>query len=267
MAQCITPGNRTQEYKDYNGRNRTINYPCGKCVTCLKRRSSQWSFRLSQEAQVSSSASFLTLTYAYQPISENGFPTLVKKDWQLFMKRLRKKCPLYKLKFYACGEYGTQTFRPHYHAIVFNLPHRIISKPQIITDLWGHGHTMITHSNDLTINYVSGYIMKDNIKPQTKWDDRQREFSLMSKGMGLSYLTPQMIKFYKDRELTAIQKENGHFISMPRYYKEKIFDKHQLKKIYTDLLNHMEYVEKEPVKIRQIINKHKRELKTKRLAI
>ena len=73
---------------------------------------------------------------------------------------------------------------------------------------------MITHSNDLTINYVSGYIMKDNIKPQTKWDDRQREFSLMSKGMGLSYLTPQMIKFYRDRELTAIQKENGHFISM-----------------------------------------------------
>ena len=95
--------------------------------------------------------------------------------------------------------------------------------------------------------------------------------------MGESYLTPQMKKYYRDRELTAIQKENGHFISMPRYYKERrqradgswygIFDKHQLKKIYTDLLNHMEYVEKEPVRIRQIINKHKRELKSKRLTI
>ena len=68
--------------------------------------------------------------------------------------------------------------------------------------LWGHGHTMITHSNDLTINYVSGYIMKNNIKPINKWDDRQKEFSLMSKKMGLSYLTPQMIKWYRDRELT-----------------------------------------------------------------
>jgi hypothetical protein len=267
MGQCLTPGNRTQEYTDYYGKNRTINYPCGKCVSCLKRRSSQWSFRLGQEAQVSSSASFLTLTYENTPISENGFPTLQKRDWQLFMKKLRKKTPLYKLKFYACGEYGTKTYRPHYHAIIFNLPHRIISKPQIITDLWGHGHTMITHSNDLTINYVSGYIMKNNIKPINKWDDRQKEFSLMSKKMGLSYLTPQMIKWYRDRELTAIQKENGQFISMPRYYKEKIFNKQELKKIYADLLNHMEYVETEPVKIRQIIKKHIKELKSKRLAI
>ena len=90
---------------------------------------------------------------------------------------------------------------------------------------------MITHSNDLTINYVAGYIMKDNIKQINRHDDRLREFSLMSKGMGLSYLTPQMINYYKKRELTAILHENGHFISMPRYYKEKIFDKQELKKI------------------------------------
>ena len=267
MAQCITPGNRTQEYKDYYGKNRTINFPCGKCVSCLKRRASQWSFRLAQEAQASSSASFLTLTYQTTPTSEHGFPTLVKKDFQLFMKKLRKKTPLYKLKYYACGEYGTKTYRPHYHAIIFNLPHRIISRPDTITNIWGKGHTMITHSNDLTINYVSGYIMKNNIKPINKWDDRQREFSLMSKKMGLNYLTPQMIQFYKDRQLTAIQKENGHFISMPRYYKEKIFNKLELKKIYTDLLNHMEYVEKEPMRIRQIIKKHQKDLKSQRLTI
>ena len=109
--------------------------------------------------------------------------------------------------------------------------------------------------------------MKNNIKPINKWDDRQREFSLMSKKMGLNYLTPQMIQFYKDRQLTAIQKENGHFISMPRYYKEKIFNKLELKKIYTDLLNHMEYVEKEPMRIRQIIKKHQKDLKSQRLTI
>lgn len=267
MAQCLSPFTLTQDYKDINGKNRSINVPCGKCVSCLKRRSGHWSFRLAQEAQVSSSASFLTLTYANAPISENGFPTLVKRDVQLFMKKLRKKCPLYKLKYYFCGEYGTKTNRPHYHAIIFNLPQRIIHKPQLITDTWEHGHTMITHSNDLTINYVSGYIMKDNIKPINKHDDRLREFSLMSKGMGLSYLTPQMKNYYRQRELTAIRHENGHFISMPRYYKQKIFDKHELKKIYTDLLNHMEYVEKSTYEKNQTIRKHKKDLKLKRLTI
>lgn len=267
MARCLSPFQLTKEYTDINGKNRTINVPCGKCVSCLKRRSGHWSFRLAQEAQVSSSASFLTLTYANAPISKNGFPTLVKEDFQKFLKKLRKKCPLYKLKYYACGEYGTKTNRPHYHAIIFNLPHRIISRPEIITDTWGHGHTMITHSNDLTINYVSGYIMKDNIKQINRHDDRLREFSLMSKGMGLSYLTPQMINYYKKRELTAILHENGHFISMPRYYKEKIFDKQELKKIYTDMLNHNEVIERTTYEKNQDINKHKKQLKLKRLTL
>ena len=267
MARCLSPFQLTNQYTDSTGKNRTINVPCGKCVSCLKRRAGHWSFRLAQEAQVSSSASFLTLTYATAPISENGFPTLVKDDFQKFMKKLRKKCPLYKLKYYACGEYGTQTNRPHYHAIIFNLPHRIIHKPQLITDTWGHGHTMITHSNDLTINYVSGYVLKDNIKQINRHDDRLREFSLMSKGMGLSYLTPQMINYYKTRELTAIQRENGHFISMPRYYKQKIFDKLELKKIYTDMLNHMEYVDKTTDEKKQTINKHHKNVKLKRVTI
>src|SRR5699024_7911545 len=50
--------------------------------------------------------------------------TLSPRDFTLFMKRLRyyyfekyKK----ELRFFACGEYGSSTFRPHYHAIVFNL--------------------------------------------------------------------------------------------------------------------------------------------------
>ena len=87
MARCLSPFQLTKEYTDITGKNRTINVPCGKCVSCLKRRSGHWSFRLAQEAQVSSSASFLTLTYANAPISENGFPTLVKEDFQKFLKK------------------------------------------------------------------------------------------------------------------------------------------------------------------------------------
>ena len=47
--------------------------------------------------------------------------SLRKRDFQLFMKRLRKKYSDDRIRFYACGEYGSETFRPHYHAILFGL--------------------------------------------------------------------------------------------------------------------------------------------------
>ena len=231
MAQCLSPYTLKKEYTDSKGQNRCINVPCGKCVNCTKRRASQWSFRLREEAKQSSSASFLTLTYEQAPISKNGYHTLVKRDFQLFMKRLRKLCPTNKLKYYACGEYGTTTYRPHYHAIIFNLPHSIINSPDLVRDTWNKGHTMVAHSNDLTINYVAGYVVKGQFQKLGKYDDRIPEFSLMSKRMGLAYLTDQMKNFYRKKELTAIMRENGTYIPMPRYYKEKIFDRYTLKKI------------------------------------
>ncbi|AXB22553.1 replication initiation protein [Lynx canadensis associated microvirus CLP 9413] len=47
--------------------------------------------------------------------------TLAKRDFQLFMKRLRKAFPDQKIRYFAAGEYGSETFRPHYHAILFGL--------------------------------------------------------------------------------------------------------------------------------------------------
>ena len=138
--------------------------PCGKCIPCLKRRSSHWSFRINEEAKHASSSCFLTLTYNQAPLSQNGLPTLIKKDYQNFFKRLRKLTPNLKgpkrLKYFACGEYGTKTQRPHYHAIAFNLPYNIINDPQTIRDTWSHGHIHCTPSNLKTINYVVGYINK-----------------------------------------------------------------------------------------------------------
>jgi hypothetical protein len=268
MAQCLSPYTLTKEYTNSKGQSRCINVPCGKCISCTKRRAGQWSFRLREEAKVSSSASFLTLTYEKAPISKNGFHTLHKPDFQKFMKRLRKLCPTNKLKYYACGEYGTKTLRPHYHAIIFNLPHSIINNPQTITNTWNLGHTMVAHSNDLCINYVAGYVVKGQFEKLAEYDDRIPEFSLMSKRMGLAYLTDSMIKFYKKKELTAIMRENGTYLPMPRYYKEIIFDKLTLKKIYTEMLEHNDFItELSSCKIAQVIRKDKKERKLKRQKI
>jgi len=67
------------------------------------------------------------------------------------------------------------------------------------------------------------------------------EFSLMSKKMGMGYLTPQMKEYYRKREITCLVRENGHIISMPRYYKEKIFTKQELKKLYKRYIEEQEY--------------------------
>ena len=220
--------------------------PCGKCIPCLKRRSSHWSFRINQEAKAAKSSCFLTLTYDQVPLTQNGLPTLVKKDYQNFFKRLRKLAPAQKginrLKYFACGEYGTKSQRPHYHAIVMNIPQKVINNADLIRNTWQHGHTLVTNSNLKTINYVVGYITKGGFKPQIDhingiYDDRIPEFQLMSKGLGESYLTDRMIKYYRDRKLFAIVHEDGHILSMPRYYKQKIFNKIELKQIYKEWLD------------------------------
>jgi len=228
--------------------------PCGKCIPCLKRRSSHWSFRINEEQKKAKTSCFLTLTYEKTPLSTNGLPTLVKKDYQTFFKRLRKLAPAQKgknrLKYFACGEYGTKTQRPHYHAIVFNIPQDIINSATKIRDTWKHGHVMVTNSNLATINYVVGYITKGGFKHQIDkehgiYDDRVPDFQLMSKGLGECYLTPKMTKYYKDRQISCIVHENGHILSMPRYYKEKrtrkdgdygLFEKHELKQMYLEYL-------------------------------
>lgn len=102
--------------------------PCGQCTSCRIQKSREWANRLMMELQDHQEAWFVTLTYNNEhgrlAADDNGevyeWLTLCKSDFQNFMKRLRKNSGQ-KLRFYACGEYGTDTYRPHYHAIIFGL--------------------------------------------------------------------------------------------------------------------------------------------------
>jgi len=101
-------------------------FPCGNCLSCLQKKRATWSFRLLQEMYVSESAYFLTLTYDNEnvPRNESGIPILNKRDLQLFKKRLRKfnkKYTKVSVRYYSVGEYGTRSYRPHYHSIIFNV--------------------------------------------------------------------------------------------------------------------------------------------------
>ena len=199
---------------------KTIPVPCGRCPQCKIRRVNDWVFRLLQEDKISESAIFLTLTYDPTEIkrSRNNFPTLCKRDFQLFMKRLRKRLPESRIKYYAVGEYGTQTRRPHYHAILFNC-----DDYDTISESWKLGHIHIGNVTSDSIAYTLKYIDKESTVPLHARDDREKEFSLMSKNLGKSYLTPQILTFHRSHPNDLRVQKNEHKISMPRYYREKIW--------------------------------------------
>lgn len=130
--------------------------PCGKCNFCLMTRRADWTFRLVQEHKSYPDSAFVTLTYAEDkvPLTPEGKQTLDKEHFQLFMKRLRKACHPFKLRFYCVGEYGTRTLRPHYHAILFNVPGAVL---RALDKLWNYGHIHVGKVQMGSIHYVTKY--------------------------------------------------------------------------------------------------------------
>lgn len=106
--------------------------PCGRCRGCRLDYSKQWADRCMMELKDHDSAYFVTLTYddfhvplSYVGLADTGealpVQTLRKRDLQLFFKRLRKSFPADHIRYFASGEYGSTSLRPHYHAILFGL--------------------------------------------------------------------------------------------------------------------------------------------------
>ena len=112
-------GGITWTYRESNGIKLTVS--CKQCTGCRQEYARQWAMRNIHEASLWLNNIFITLTYNDQNLPEHN--KLVKKDFQDFMKRLRKnkkantKNPI---RFFHCGEYGEKFGRPHYHAILFN---------------------------------------------------------------------------------------------------------------------------------------------------
>lgn len=209
-----------------------IQVPCGKCHICKNRRIDDWVFRITKESERYSDRYFLTLTYAEPPVTSDGEPTLVKPHVQKWIKRLRKNSPDGELKYYVAGEYGGELCRPHYHAILLS---NGITDTDII-DSWqdrqeSHnsrtGHVFFGSVEPSSIAYTVGYTKttKELDNP-----DIQSEFGLMSKGMGMSYLTPQMVKYHQSTQHLFITKKGGQKQALPRYLKDKLFTQKDIRK-------------------------------------
>lgn len=220
---CLTPIKIKNKSPDIGGFAYNV-VPCGKCPECRRDRINGWVYRLTQEERIHNIALFVTLTYENPPITQKKFMTLQKIDLQKFFKRLRKNTGRKSIKYYAVGEYGGSTKRPHYHAIIFDATeHEIIQA-------WGLGHS---HYGDVTaesIAYCAKYIDKPSQIPLFDGDDRQKEFSLMSKKMGANYLTEKKIAWHhQDGCRNYLPLPDGYKSKLPRYYRDKIFNEEQKK--------------------------------------
>lgn len=236
-----------------------IPVPCRKCPACLLARTNEWGFKLMQEDKIHERSYFVTLTMTnetmnmvkgtltkkkdtrYTNITPNGFMSLRKQDLQNFFKRLRKEINgTTKLKYYAVGEYGSKTYRPHYHIILFGAT---ILQIEQAWSLNGKllGEVTCDPVNGASIAYTAKYINKGKLIPLFKTDDRLPEFQLTSQSMGVNYITPQIVRYHNhDITRNYVTLDGGVKIGLPPSFKRKIYDeetrKKQAKLIQTKIL-------------------------------
>lgn len=228
------------------------------------RLASQWAFRLYMEEKICTSSHFVTLTYDQEnvPITKKGWMSLdAGKHLTLFFKTLRnqyryrgfnpktgKKKWYYdkvpKIRYFAVGEYGGKTLRPHYHAIILN------SHEQKIIDSWKYGGVHVGQVTQGSIMYTLKYVMKDGKIPIHQNDDRIPEYRRSSLKLGLNYLSSAVIKFHRQNPLAHyIVMEGGFKLAIPRYFREKIWQKEELQKINEQIACYFEKINQTQEKI------------------
>lgn len=148
--------------------DKPVSLPCGKCIGCIKDWSTAWSVRCFHESEQHEQNCFATLTYR-DPAPDR----LVPKDLRDFFKRLRSAGV--KFRYFAVGEYGGRTRRPHYHVLFFGQDFLGRSVPlgmgegsenglymnPWLTRMWKLGHVTIGRCEADSIFYTCGYSLKN----------------------------------------------------------------------------------------------------------
>lgn len=219
--------------------------PCGQCVGCRLEHSRQWAVRCMLESEYHTSNYFITLTYDNDNVPINDYidletgeyrqsMSLCKKDLQDFIKRLRSHFDYNDcngFRYFACGEYGDRTARPHYHMIAFGLElddlelyqHSEIGdlfNSPLLTEKWGKGHVVIGNVTFDSCAYVSRYIMKKQKGAGASIYDKfqiEPEYIVMSRRPGIAkqYFEDNADKIYKYDKIVL---PGGKLSTPPRYF-------------------------------------------------
>lgn len=198
--------------------------PCGKCTECISKRAIEWALRARHEFSTHENNCFLTLTY-----NQENLPLIsdIKNEFQKFIKRLRKNIKI-PIRYMVSHEYGSQTFRPHHHAIIFGwnpssqkllktTPSGCpIFRSQQLEDLWSHGYSSIGVANEKTAYYIASYSLKG--KKHTLIDPSTGEEVTISDCMDASKRPAIGYTFFQQNLKQLIQSNQ----ILPRYYLKRL---------------------------------------------
>lgn len=264
--------------------------PCQQCIGCRLRKSGEWAARISHEASLYEKNCFITLTYSEEHLPKDG--SLRVRDFQLFLKRLRKKYGS-KIRFFHCGEYGESLGRPHYHACLlnFDFPDKYlweitprgdhVYRSPSLEELWPVGISNIGSVTFESAGYVARYITKKRtgemakdyylrVDPDTgEIFELKPEYTTMSRKPGIA---SEWFKKYKSDVFPhdSIVLPGGRKIPPPKYYntlyeilepeKYALIKSKRLHKSCTDLAKNVRESTPERLNVKEIV--HQRTIET-----
>lgn len=203
--------------------------------------------RCVHEASLYKNNCFVTLTYDDANLPYRS--QLTYEHFCKFLKRLRER--RYReigyrpnIRFYMAGEYGSQNWRPHYHAILFNHDWNDklyfkttgsgekIYTSSTLEQLWPYGYSSTANATFESAAYIARYCLAKRTGDEAEaWYRRQDEngiyqlipeFNEMSRKPGIG---TDWLRFYKKDVYTHDQIIiNGHKSSVPKFY-DKLFKK------------------------------------------
>lgn len=181
-------------------------FGCGQCIPCRLKKRGIWQHRIMLEANLHSSSSFLTLTYAREnvPTMPDGKFSLDFDHLKNFWKRFRLNIP--PIRHFSVGEYGHDgtgfidssgsQWNPHYHAALFGFaclgkiqrpetgPICYCDNCQYLSSKWGHGNITLDELSHTSAGYICGYTVKKMTSPDdVRLEGRPPEATRMSQGI------------------------------------------------------------------------------------
>lgn len=206
-----------------------IDLPCGKCEGCRLERAQQLALRCQMEASLWPSNLFVTLTYSPDCLPVvGGVPTLRPRDFQLFMKRLRKDS-VSAVRFVQAGEYG-RLGRPHHHALLFNCSFPDLEflrwtsaraklwRSKTLERLWPLGYSSLGEVTFESAAYVARYTLKKLAGPCVELVGRREpEYMTMSlkPGIGAGWFEKFKGDVFPHDEVVS---KGGRRFRPPRYF-------------------------------------------------
>lgn len=261
--------------------NRALWLPvgCGDCMECRKQKAREWKIRLAEEIKTNKNGIFVTLTFTNEEYTKllkeiqeeskeinnnliEGYDLdneICKKATRRFYERYRKK---YKktLRHWLITELGHgETEHIHMHGIVWVEPEKYIvesktkgivqQQKEFIEKYWQYGGVWVgDYVSERTINYMTKYV--------TKVDADHKYYKskiLASKGIGAGYINTinaQGNKFKGEKTVTTYRTKSGHKMSLPIYYRNKIYTEEEREKLWMMVLDKEErFVNKQRIDI------------------